>query len=74
MRVDWRARRGGASGSAAMSRRALCAADTALLFLFLAGSSNAADPLPSWNEGAAKSATRSDVRDWMIDELTVGVT
>jgi hypothetical protein len=31
-----------------------------MLFLFLAGSSNAADPLPSWNEGAAKSATRSD--------------
>jgi hypothetical protein len=41
---------------AAMSLRALCVAITALSFLLLAETGKAADPLPSWNEGAAKSA------------------
>jgi hypothetical protein len=41
---------------AAMSLRALCVAVTALSFLLLAETGKAADPLPSWNEGAAKSA------------------
>jgi hypothetical protein len=41
---------------AAMSLRALCVAITALSFLLLAETGKAADPLQSWNEGAAKSA------------------
>jgi phosphoserine phosphatase len=57
IKKGWRARwRSATPARDAISRRALCALTVALSFLFLSPASMAADPLPSWNEGAAKSA------------------